>query len=468
MKSVSPATLKKIFEPILGKVAEQELQFLIDKAKCYTLKQDEFLFKKGDASDHMTLILTGKLKIYTLQNEKQRALFELEPGDITGLLPYSRLTHAQGYGQALEDSEVLSFHRNDMPEMIRNHYGLTEALVHHMSSRIREFTTFQQQNEKMMALGKLSAGLAHELNNPASAIVRSSKELQKHLAQQPDSFKKVISIRMEEQEVDAVNEILFNRLSKPPSGRQTLMQRQNQEDELTDCLEDLEVRDPEEVAENLVEFGFSCEEVEDIHHKTGDAHFSPVMHWINNNLITEKMVRDIEEAASRIATLVSSVKTFTHMDRSPEKIAANIHEGIENTLVMLNHKVKNSQVKIERHFDEDLPHPKIYVSELNQVWTNLIDNALDALSAIEDSTLTIETAHDRDFVRVKIQDNGPGIPEDVAAQVFDPFFTTKDIGKGTGLGLDVAQKIVEKHNGTLKLLESKPGHTVFEVCIPFD
>jgi signal transduction histidine kinase len=468
MHTPTPQHLREIFASILGKVDDDALQFLIDKAVCHTVKQDDFLFKKGDASDYMTLILKGHLKVYTLQQNQQRELFELEKGEITGLLPYSRLTHAQGYAQAQDEVQVMQFHRRDMPELIRNHYGLTEALVHHMSSRIREFTTFQQQNEKMMALGKLSAGLAHELNNPASAIVRSSKELKRHLAQEPESFKKVISMRMTSEEVDAVNDILFKRLSMPAEGKKSLLQRQNMEDELTDCLLDLSVKDADEVAENLVEFGFECAEVEAIHARTGDEHFGPVMHWINNNLITEKMVNDIEEASSRIATLVSSVKTFTHMDRSPEKIKADLHEGLENTLIMLNHKVKQTNVKLVKDFSESMPAPKVFVSELNQVWTNLIDNALDALAGQEDAVLTIETRQDGAFARVKIIDNGPGMPEDVKESVFDPFFTTKAIGKGTGLGLDVAKKIIEKHNGTLKLLESSPGKTVFEVCIPFE
>ncbi len=468
MQQVTPSFLKKTFTEVLGEVEENELQFLIDHSTANTIKEGGYLFKKGDASDNMTLILSGDLKIYTLQQNKQRELFQLTGGEITGLLPYSRLTHAQGFAKALNEVKVLHFHRKDMPEMIRNHYSLTAALVHHMSSRIREFTTYQQQSEKMMALGKLSAGLAHELNNPASAIVRSSKELKKHLASQPDSFKKVISIRMTEDEVDAVNDILFKRLSNPVKGKKSLMQRQNQEDELMDCLTDLNVSEPEEIAENLVEFGFECEEIEEIHAKTKDAHFSPVMHWINNNLITDKMVNDIEEASSRIATLVSSVKTFTHMDRSPEKTKSDIHAGIENTLVMLHHKVKQANIQLIKDFQEDLPEPMIFVSELNQVWTNLLDNALDALSDVENGILTIKSKKDGTFARIKITDNGSGIPEDVQQNIFDPFYTTKEIGKGTGLGLDVAKKIVEKHNGSLKLLESKTGKTVFEVCIPFE
>ncbi|MGB0178314.1 MAG: sensor histidine kinase, partial [Owenweeksia sp.] len=196
-------------------------------------------------------------------------------------------------------------------------------------------------------------------------------------------------------------------------------------------------------------------------------HFAPVMKWVNDNLTTERMVREIEDASTRIASLVSSVKNFTHMDRTPDKIKADIHEGIENTLVMLNHKLKKNSIRIERDFQPDLPQPKILVSELNQVWTNLIDNAIDAMEQSENAVLTLETRLDREFVRVIVRDNGSGIPDDIKNNIFDPFFTTKEIGKGTGLGLEVVKNIVNKHNGTIKV-ESRPGNTEFEVCIPLD
>ena len=415
----------------------------------------------------MTLVLSGRIRIYTLQKNQSREITILEKGDITGLLPYSRLKVAVGYGQALETSHILTFHRKDMPEMIRECYELTESLVHFMSSRIREFTTFQLQNEKMMALGKLSAGLAHELNNPASAIVRSSKELKSHLGHLPANFKKVISIRMTEQQVDEVNEMLTRRLAEPPAKKPGLMERQNMEDDLADCMEEKGVDNAYEVAENLVDFGFECTALEAIYERTSADHFAPIMKWINDNHTTERMVHEIEDASTRIAHLVSSVKNFTHMDRTQEKIQADIHEGIENTLVMLNHKLKRSGVKIERHFQEDLPHPKVMVSELNQVWTNLIDNAIDAMEDTENPVLKLETRQDRDFVRIVVRDNGPGIPDDIKNNIFDPFFTTKAIGKGTGLGLEVVKNIINKHNGTIKV-ESVPGKTEFEVCLPLN
>lgn len=466
MEKPTVGLLKELFKPI-AHVPDEELQYLIDNSNHRIIKEDDFIFEAEKPSDEMIFILSGKFRVYSTQNNQRRNFTTVEGGSISGILPYSRLKVARGYGQAMSDSEVLAFHRDKMQDLILNNYNLTEALVHHMSSRIREFTTFQQQNEKMMALGKLSAGLAHELNNPASAIVRSSKELQKHLANIPVNFKKVISIQMSEQEVDDVNDLLFGKIgAQADVKKMSLMERQQLEDDLIDCLEDKGVEDGFEIAENLIDFGFTCGELDMIYDRTSDTHFAPVMKWVNDNLTTERMVREIEDASSRIAGLISSVKNFTHMDRTQDKIKADIHEGIDNTLVMLNHKLKG-KVNVVKNYAEDVPHAKILVSQLNQVWTNLLDNAIDALEGGEDATIEIKTSKDKAFVQIMIIDNGTGIPEDVQNKIFDPFFTTKEIGKGTGLGLDVVMNIIKAHNGTIKV-NSVPGRTEFEVCIPIE
>jgi CRP-like cAMP-binding protein len=178
MQRPSPEEFTSLFEP-LSNVDKEEIQYLIDESECIDIKEGEFLFEPEQPTNYMYFIMSGRIEIYATQNGQKREFGIVEKGSISGILPYSRMEKARGYANTIEDSKILAFPRAKMPELIRNHYSLTEALVHHMSSRIREFTKYQQQNEKMMALGKLSAGLAHELNNPASAIVRSSKELQK-------------------------------------------------------------------------------------------------------------------------------------------------------------------------------------------------------------------------------------------------------------------------------------------------
>ncbi|MEM9390845.1 MAG: HAMP domain-containing sensor histidine kinase, partial [Bacteroidota bacterium] len=190
----------------------------------------------------------------------------------------------------------------------------------------------------------------------------------------------------------------------------------------------------------------------------------PVINWLNQVLTTEKLVNEIEDASQRINDLVLSVKSYTHMDQAPEKHPVDIHKGIHNTLTMLKHKIGKGGIEVETILSE-LPAVPLFVSEMNQVWTNLIDNAIDAMEDSNTKKLNIETLRDGDFVNINITDSGKGIPEDILDKIFDPFFTTKPVGKGTGLGLDVVQQIISQHNGAIKV-NSKPGKTTFNICLP--
>ncbi|NQZ77063.1 MAG: GHKL domain-containing protein [Ekhidna sp.] len=316
-----------------------------------------------------------------------------------------------------------------------------------------------------MSLGKLSAGLAHELNNPSAAVVRSSKELAKHLKYVPDKFKAVIRIEMDEHKVDRVNAILFDSVSK---GIQELsmMEKGDLEDEILDWLDERGVEDSDELAENFVDFGIGVEQLDAIAEDTDEEDQQAVFGWINQVLTTERLVNEIEDASQRISDLVLSIKSYTHMDQAPEKVATDIHDGINNTITMLNHKLKGSNVQIVKNYDENISQPEILPSSVNQVWTNLLDNAIDAMDGENEKKLTITTSQDGDFIKVIINDTGAGIPEEVMDKIFDPFFTTKPIGKGTGLGLENVQQIIRvNHNGTVDVA-SEPGNTTFKVCIP--
>jgi signal transduction histidine kinase len=351
--------------------------------------------------------------------------------------------------------------------MIRNHFELTQALVHIMTNRVRDYTSFIRQGEKMMALGKLSAGLAHELNNPAAAVVRGAHSMKKHLQLQPEFFKKIMEIRMDEAAINLVKQKMFEILSQHRSDKKplTLIQRSQQEDDLTDWLNDLNVENSTELAENFVEFGFTLDHLDEFRQRLGARDVSPVFNWINNNLITERIVSDIEEASKRIADLVGSVKSFTHMDQGYDKQLTNIHDGIRTTISILQYKIRKGNIEVIEEFDNSLPPLRALIGELNQVWTNIIDNALDAMEVNKKGKLIIKTERDKDCLKVIITDDGPGIPAHIVEQIFDPFFTTKEPGKGTGLGLDIVSQIVRQHKGYLKA-ESKPGETRFIVSLP--
>ena len=448
--------------PTLNDLDEAALQWLIDRSECRILHEDDYMFRKGDPIDYMHIILKGRLRIKVMQGKQLREISAMESGTITGMLPYSRMKEATGFGIASQETHVLSLHKKYFVEMEQVSSDMVQSLVGGMTTRALDFTRLQQQNEKMMALGKLSAGLAHELNNPAAAIVRSSDILRQHLHHTPDNFKKVILIRLEPEQVDSVNDILFSKINNPPPSI-SMMDRNNREDEIAEWLEDRGWDDGYEAAENFVEFGMTLDDLEEMEEIIEGKHTEPVFNWLNNVLTTERLVKEIEEASQRISTLIQSVKTYTHMDRSTEKAHANIHEGLNSTLTMLNHKLKKKNIQVNKEYNEDLPEIPIYVSEINQVWTNLIDNAIDAME--DKGTLTIRTQANSQQLRIDIIDNGSGIPPDIQSSIFDPFFTTKAVGQGSGLGLDIVQKIVEQHNGTIKV-ESEPGNTQFTICFP--
>jgi signal transduction histidine kinase len=465
MEPVTVSSLKAF--DALKNVPDDELEWLIANCRQYTLNDGDILSTAGTPLAGPHFILSGRLRIFMAQNGAKKELATFKTGDITGYLPFSRGVVSTATSKAVGELTLMSFPTERIRELISDHFEITQALVHVMSNRVREFTALQQQNEKMMALGKLSAGLAHELNNPASAIVRDSVSLMEHLKLEPTTFKNVIAIRMEPGQVDAVNNELFRILSVKDRPRLTLKQKTKLEEDITDWLDEHGVGNCYEIADSFVDFNFSIDDFESIGKNIPPAYTGPVLNWISSVLVTEKMVEDIQESARRIADLVTSVKTFTHMDRGSDKQYADIHIGITNTLKMLGYKVKKGNITVVEDFDKDLPPVKALIGELNQVWTNLIDNALDAMEPNGKGTLTIKTGRERDFVQVFITDDGPGIPDEAKPRIFDPFFTTKEMGKGTGMGLEVVQRIVNQHNGSIKV-DSKPGHTEFEVCFPIN
>jgi signal transduction histidine kinase len=465
MINVTPELLQS-FEA-LKEVSLEQLKWLIDNSEQRILPEGEYLFQPGQPINATNIFINGRVTMYMVQNNETREIAIFEAQTISGYLPFSRAKSAPGFAKAAEDTQLLSFPAAKMPEMIANHFELTQALVHVMASRIRDFTALQQQSEKMMALGKLSAGLAHELNNPASAIVRGAASLKQHLLTAPKTFKEIIEMKMTVNQVDIVNDMLRNVLNEKHKRILTLMERSELEDEMTEWMDAHEVKNAAEISENFVEFGLKVSDAEAFKQHIPADYISHIMNWINSNMVTEKMVTDIEEASRRITDLVGSVKNFTHMDQGHDKQYADIHSGIHNTLIMLHHKIHKNNIEVVEHFDTTLPPVKAMIGELNQVWTNLMDNALDAMEGIGKGVLEIKTLKDGTFVEVSIIDNGPGIPEEYRSQIFDPFFTTKGIGKGTGLGLDVVSRIVKQHRGSIKV-QSVPGKTAFIVCFPID
>lgn len=449
----------------LSEVPRKQIQWVVDRGELQEVSAGELFFKRGDPIDNMIMVMEGHITFRMIQNGQYKNIGQMKAGDVSGALPYSRAQSSSAEGVAEVATRIYTLKKNHFRDLICECQEFTEVLVHLMTDRVRDSTKRAQQNEKLMALGKISAGLAHELNNPAAAIVRSSESLQKHLSHVPDKFKRVISMKVTDEQVDCVNELLHSKINGGVNKSESLMERTNREDELTDWLEDNGYGDCYALSETLAEYGFCEDDLDQLKSDLNAEIFPSVIEWIDNVLTTEKMVGEIKEASNRISKLVSSVKSYSHMDRAGDQEPTNVHIGIHNTLTILNHKLKKNKVKLLEELDPGLPNIDASPGELNQVWTNVIDNALDAMEG--GGTLTIITQKIGSNVNVQISDSGPGIPKEVQDRIFEPFFTTKDIGKGTGMGLEVVQRIVEGHKGSIKLT-SEPGNTNFEFCFPIN
>ncbi len=459
--------------PLFAPVPDEQLRWLAAHATAETHPASATLYQPGEALDDFLVLFEGRIRLERPSETPDPTTepFTFTAPAVLGVLPFSRLRESAGFWRLDVPVRLARLSRADLRTLTSTCYELTEVLVHQMTDRARDYTRLTQQTEKMASLGRLSAGLAHELNNPVAAVARTTHSLSDHLRLTPDRFKAIMALQVTAAQTDAVNDVLFRRLHQPLAPR-TALQRSRAEDDLTDWLDDHGVPQPTELAETLADFGFEPTDLDVIRAAAGETGAAPVIGWVVSNLVTEKLVREIATASGRIAELVGSMKTFTHLDQGAGRTAVALRGGLESTLMLLQHKVRAKSAQVTLDLPPDLPTVSGWPGELNQVWMNLLDNALDALpetggQVLVRAELQPASLHDHGFVLTHIQDNGAGIPPAAQARIFEPFFTTKPIGQGTGLGLDIVKGLVKHHNGAIKVA-SEPGHTVFTVCLPAD
>jgi signal transduction histidine kinase len=413
-----------------------------------------------DPVEGLHIILSGHLAIYVDRGEGRHKVMEWRGGDVSGLLPFSRMKASPGDVIFEEPTEVFTVHKEHFPELIRECPDVTAKLVHVMLDRARHFTSSDLHDAKMKSLGKLAAGLAHELNNPASAVIRSAKSLSDGLIATESASRALGASGLTPEQRAAVDAVRDACLAKRRSGAHLPLEEADRADAITDWLE-AHGADPA-VAGPLADTAVTLPDLDALAESLDGEVLNAALRGVAYGCGARSLAREIETAASRIHDIVAAVKGFTQMDRETVAQPLDVGQGLADTLTVLRNKVKKKSATVEVDVEPDLPTVEGYGGELNQVWVNLLDNALDAIA--DGGRLDVSATRDGASVVVRIADDGPGIPDAIRERIFDPFFTTKPIGEGTGLGLDIVRRLVNRNNGTIDV-ESRPGRTVFTVTL---
>ncbi len=449
----------------LGGAPRAELEWIAEHGELHHYQAGDLIASKSVPVTYMAIVLTGHVAIHvaTAAGAAPRKVMEWRGGDVTGTLPYSRMTNPPGDNMALEESEGVLIHSSLFPEMIRHCPAVTGILVHIMVDRARHFTSTDWQDEKTMSLGRLAAGLAHELNNPASAVSRSAKLLGDALTKAIEAAQALGAARMSENERESIRAMRDETLIPATTGVFSAIERSDREDEVMTWLEDhgADVTP----AHALAETGITLESLDALAEVVSPTTLDLALSCMATRYTARSLASDIERASSRIYELVSAVKRFTYMDRATVSEPASVAQGVMDTVAVLASKAKQKSASVRLEIPDDLPLIQAFGGELNQVWSNLLENALDAVPT--SGQVVVSAAREGDWVVVRVIDNGPGMTPEIRSRIFDPFFTTKPMGEGTGLGLDISRRIVTRHGGQIEV-ESEPGRTEFRVTLPMD
>jgi signal transduction histidine kinase len=444
---------------IFADLPQEQLDWLVEHLQERRYQPGEIMGQEGEPLDHLIVILEGELRMQRGTGGEEM-IFRGYAGQVTGLLPYSRLTHYGATSRAVLPTRIVALHRSDFPEMLQRMPLLGQRLVSIMADRIRETTRIETQRDKLAALGKLSAGLAHELNNPAAAAQRATASLRETLETVRDA-----SIRLSRHAIPAEQREMITRFEREAQRASSTssdpLELSDREERIITWLEARHVPDAWKIAPAIADAGVEIPKLECLASQVGDEVLSDAVIRIASLLTIAKLIDEIEISTKRISELVQAIKEYSYMDQAAMQ-EVDLNQGLENTLTILNHKLKGG-VTVVREYDESLPRICAFGGELNQIWTNLMANGIEAMHG--KGELRVRTARELDRVLVEIGDNGPGIPPEVLPHIFEPFFTTKGVGEGTGLGLDTVCRIIRNHHGEIRV-SSQPGDTRFQVSLP--
>ncbi len=409
----------------------------------------------------MFVLLSGRASIHLIRAGTRHKLAEWREGEVTGLLPYSRLVRPPGDSIVDESSDVLLIPRDELPAMTRECPELTSILVHVMLDRSRFFNSTMLHDEKLKSLGKLAAGLAHELNNPAAAITRFAKTLPECLDVAESAARLLGAAHLTEGEVAAISSLSAQCSASLATDVRSPVEEARHEERIADWLDTHAIDSA--AAETIAQSPITLDELDRLAATVRPDVLEPVLRWVAADCAARRLAMQIEHAGTRISDLVTAVRGFTRVDTTTVPQAVDVAEGLAQTLAVLRGKARAKSVSIAIDVQDGLPPVRGVAAELNQIWANLIDNALDAVPS--SGNIAVKATSERGRVVVRVIDNGAGIPQDIRDQIFDPFFTTKDVGKGTGLGLDIVRRLIDRHDGDIEV-QSQPGRTEFIVSLP--
>jgi signal transduction histidine kinase len=465
MSTISRDELRTLF--LFEKLTDEQLDWVAEHGEIEKYAEGTPVLQEGDPATCFYVLLSGTLRMTRLVHGDELEMLRSEQrGAYCGATQF--LMGQRGEQRyfasvhAVTDTEFLSLPAAELGEQFTSWFPMAAHLLEGMFLGRRNSDAVVGQRERLLALGALSAGLTHELNNPAAAAVRATSSLRERVAGMRQKLAMLarndIDPNLLEQLVD-VQEMLVKQVSSAP--KLTAMQASDLEDELSDWMEDNGVTDGWDLAAVFVPAGITTARLEEVHSAVGDAFLNPALRWLGYAVETESLMGEIEDATTRISTLLTAAKQYSQMGRAPFQWI-DVHDGLDSTLIMLSGKL--GHIEVVKEYDRSLPSIPAYAGELNQVWTNLVDNAVAAMN--RDGKLTIRTSRENDRLMVEICDDGPGVPPELSQRIFEPFFTTKGVGEGTGLGLDISWRIVvNKHRGDLRL-RSEPGDTRFQVLLP--
>ncbi|MGA8730287.1 MAG: ATP-binding protein [Terracidiphilus sp.] len=445
----------------LGGAPREELVWLAAHGSLRRLGAGEVLSHKGVPVEGLYVVLAGHVSLSVDRGAGPQKMIEWRTGDVSGLLPYSRLVSPPGDAIAQEPTEILSLDREHLRALTHECFEITSILVRTMLDRARLFTSSELHNEKMISLGKLSAGLAHELNNPASAIERSASLLEDRLQDIEEAARALGTAKLSDAELAAIDAILASCVAKQTEKVLSCIEQSDREEAIADWLSKhgLDTANAGMLADTEVTF----EALDQLAAAVSGTALNAVLRWAAAGCSVRRLASGIQGAAMRISGLVTAIKGFTNMDQAMVAQSVDLATSLRNTVTVLNSKARDKSVEVSVGLENDLPQVRGYAAELNQIWGNLIDNALDAVPA--GGRIDVLTSREDQRVVVRIIDNGAGISAQDLARIFDPFFTTKPMGQSTGLGLDIVRRLVRHNDGAIDV-ESKRGRTEFRVTLP--